>query len=459
MSELIDTGSKEYAVLVSIAPSAGKVPPYIHSKQTHSSEEFPSEKVPPYIPSQQTHSYEESPGKSEELPSELEQLTRTAGADVIAHVTARRTKIDPRFYIGSGKAEEIRDIASGVESNIVIFDCDLTPRQQQNLEELIGIKVVDRTQLILDIFARRARTNEGKLQVELAQLTYLLPRLTGRGVELSRLAGGIGIRGPGEQKLEVDRRKIRRRITKLKEEIEEIRKHRAVQRKRREEIFSVALVGYTNSGKSTLLNSLTGAGIKTEDKLFSTLDPTIRKVELPENMEVVLIDTVGFIKELPHHLIDAFKATLEEVTLADILLHVIDASHREREEQKEVVLKVINELGSGDKPVIAVLNKIDLLNEDEKNRLSNEFPDCLSISAFHKIGLDDLLDELARCIRTGRERIRVRIPYDKGELVSRIHREGHVFTEEHTAIGVFLDAEVNSELFAVVKEYEEKLHD
>lgn len=435
MPELTDTVNKEHAVLVSIAPSAGKVTSYI-----------------PYIPSKQTSS-------SEKFPGELEQLAKTAGAEVITHITARRTKIDPRFYIGRGKAEEIRELALDVESNIVIFDCGLTPRQQQNLEELIGIKVVDRTQLILDIFARRARTNEGKLQVELAQLTYLLPRLTGRGIELSRLAGGIGIRGPGEQKLEVDRRKIRRRITKLKEEIKEIRKHRAVQRKRRGEIFSVALVGYTNSGKSTLLNSLTGAGIKTEDKLFSTLDPTVRKVALPKNMEVVLIDTVGFIKELPHHLIAAFKATLEEVTLSDILLHVIDASHREREEQKDVVLEVIRELGSGDKPMIAVLNKIDLLNEDEKKRLSNEFPDCLSISALYKIGLDDLLDELAICIRTGRERIKVRIPYDKGGLVSHIHQEGHVFAEEHTARGVLLDAEVNQKLRAELKKYEEKLHD
>lgn len=430
MSKLTDTKSKEYAILVSILPRSGKLGSHIPPKETDSS--------------------------VDDLPSELKQLTITAGAEVIKDITIKRRKIDPRLYIGKGQAEGIRQLALDVESNIVIFDCDLTSHQQQNLEELIGIKVVDRTQLILDIFARRARTNEGKLQVELAQLSYLLPRLTGRGVELSRLAGGIGIRGPGERKLEVDRRKIRRRITKLKQEIEEIRRHRAVQRKRREELFSLAIVGYTNSGKSTLLNSLTGAKVEVEDKLFSTLDPTARKVELPENTGVVLIDTVGFIRELPHHLIAAFKATLEEVTLADILLHVVDASHPDRVEQRDIVLEVVRELGSGDKPMITVLNKIDLINENEKKGLSHEFPDGIPVSALYKIGLEDLLDELVRYIRTRRERVRLRIPHDKGQLVSLIHQKGHVFAEEYTSDGVLLDVEVNQELRAELKEYEEK---
>ncbi len=430
MPELINTESKEYAILVSILSRREKLNSYIHPKETHRS--------------------------VDELPGELKQLTITAGAKVIKDITIKRRKIDPGLYIGKGQAEEIKELALDVESNIIIFDCDLTPRQQRNLEELIGIKVVDRTQLILDIFARRARTNEGKLQVELAQLSYLLPRLTGRGVELSRLAGGIGIRGPGERKLEVDRRKIRRRIIKLKQEIEEIRKHRVVQRKRREELFSLAIVGYTNSGKSTLLNSLTGAKVEVEDKLFSTLDPTARKVKLPENTGVVLIDTVGFIRELPHHLIAAFKATLEEVTLADILLHVVDASHPDREEQRDIVLEVVRELGSGDKPMITVLNKIDLLNENEKEGLSHEFPDGIPVSALYKIELDSLLDELVRYIRTRRERVRLRIPHDKGQLVSLIHQKGHVFAEEYTSGGVLLDAEVNQELRAELKKYEEK---
>ena len=425
--------SKEYAILVSVAPGR--------------------EKRDSYIPPQGTHS------PLDGLPGELGQLTTTAGAEVVGDITVRRTRIDPQFYIGKGKVEEIKQLASGVESNIVILDCDLTPRQQRNLEERIGVKVVDRTQLILDIFARRARTNEGKLQVELAQLTYLLPRLTGKGIELSKLAGGIGIRGPGETKLEVDRRKIRRRITKLKKEIEEIRKHRAVQRKRREGIFSLAIVGYTNSGKSTLLNSLTGASVEVEDKLFSTLDPTVRKVALPANLEVVLIDTVGFIRELPHHLIAAFKATLEEVSLADILLHVVDAGHPDREEQKDIVLEVIRELGSGDKPVITVLNKIDLLDESDKEKVSHQFPDGIPVSALHKIGLDALLDEVATYIRTQRERVKLRIPHHRGELVSLIHQKGHVFSEEYTSGGVLIDAEVNQKLRDKLKKYEEKTHD
>ena len=393
----------------------------------------------------------------DEKSGELSQLTVTAGAEVVSQVFAKTTKrINPGYYIGRGKAEEIRKLISDTKSNILILDCDLSPAQQRNLEDLTGVKVVDRTQLILDIFARRARTNEGKLQVELAQLTYLLPRLTGRGIELSRLGGGIGTKGPGEQKLEVDRRRIRKRITKLREEIKEVRKHRAVQRKKRQDTFSAALVGYTNSGKSTLLNSLTGAKVETENRLFSTLDPTVRKIALPENISMVLIDTVGFIRQLPHHLIAAFKATLEEVTLADILLHVIDASSRQRGKQKDVVTEVIRELGSADKPVLSVFNKIDLIDEKEKNSLSREFPDCLQISALYKIGFDDLLNKLAVYIRTERERVKLKIPHDKGGIVSLLHRKGHVFTEEYTPENVLLDVELSHKLSAELKKYKNK---
>ena len=310
--------------------------------------------------------------------------------------------------------------------------------------------------MILDIFAKRARTSEGKLQVELAQLTYLLPRLTGRGIELSRLAGGIGIRGPGETKLEVDRRKIRRRITKLKGEIKEVRKHRAIQRKGREKLPSIALVGYTNSGKSTLLKSLTGAKVTVEDKLFSTLDPTVRKVELPGNVKAAVIDTVGFIRELPPRLMVAFKATLEEVTLSDLLLHMVDASHPRRKEHSDIVLRIVEELGAGNKPVVTVLNKIDLVGNHEKEYLSREFPGCVAISALHKTGFENLLNSVSQCLSGERERVNFRIPQDKAEIVALLHRRGHVLSEEYTSRDVIVDAEVDRKLRTQLREYEEE---
>lgn len=391
---------------------------------------------------------------SDERLSELGQLASTAGAEVVTSVEVKRTKIDPRFYIGSGKVEEIGRLVSEVESNIIIFDCDLSPAQQHNLEEITGVKVIDRTQLILDIFARRARTSEGKLQIELAQLTYLLPRLTGRGVELSRLAGGIGIRGPGEMKLEVDRREIRRRITKLKSEIREVRRHRAIQRESRGEIPSVALIGYTNSGKSTLLKSLTGAKVAVGDKLFSTLDPTIRRITLPENIHAVVIDTVGFIRELPHRLIAAFKATLEEVSLSDLLLHMVDASHPRRKEHRDIVLKIIGELGAENKPVLTVLNKIDLVRKEDEEYLCREFPGCVTISALQKTGFENLLNSISRCLSVEREIVNFRIPQKKSEIVALLHKMGHVISEEYTSGHVVLEVEVSKALRAQLREYE-----
>jgi len=392
----------------------------------------------------------------EMLMGELEQLAFTAGAEVGTTVMVKISGINARLYVGQGKAEEIRDAAEDAECNIVIFDCSLSPAQQKNLEEVIGIKIVDRTQLILDIFAKHARTNEGKLQVELAQLTYLLPRLSGKGIELSRLGGGIGTKGPGETKLEVDRRRIRNRITRLKQSIKEIRKHRTVQRHGREKMPAVALVGYTNSGKSTLLNSLTGAGVLTGNKLFATLDPTARKVSLPENIDIVLVDTVGLIRNIPHHLVAAFKATLEEVTIADVLLHVVDGTGIDDKQQMEVVRNVIEELGAGEKPVVTVFNKVDLLGESEKERIANRHPESLLVSARHGTGLDELASEIARHIRSGRRRMHVTIPHDKASLVSLIHREGHVFNEEYREDGDHMDIEVSERLCAQLEQYEEK---
>ncbi len=340
-------------------------------------------------------------------------------------------------------------------ANLIIFDRDLSPVQQRNLEEITQTRVIDRTQLILDIFARRARTSEGKLQVELAQLTYLLPRLTGKGIELSRLAGGIGIRGPGERKLEIDRRKIRKRITKLKKDITNVRKHRAVQRNVRKKISSIALVGYTNSGKSTLLNSLTGAKIQTEDKLFSTLDPTARRIKLHGNMEAVIIDTVGFIRELPLHLIAAFKATLEEVTLTDILMHIVDASHPRHKEQENVVLDIIKKLGAEEKPVITVFNKTDLISREEEECLLKEFPGCVGISALYRKGFDKLLELIREKLSAERQEVRLRIPQSKPEVIALLHEKGNVINERYTSRDVIIEAEVSGKLLRAVKDYKE----
>ncbi|HLA25112.1 MAG TPA: GTPase HflX, partial [bacterium] len=294
---------------------------------------------------------------------ELRRLAESAGAQVVGTLVQHRGRPTPATFLGKGKVEELRALCDEVSADLAIADHELTPAQQRNLERSLDLKVIDRTALVLDIFARRAQTHEGRLQVELAQMTYLLPRLTGRGTMLSRLGGGIGTRGPGETKLEVDRRRIRNRITDLRREIGEIRKHRSLQRKaRREAQFpTAALVGYTNAGKSTLLNTLTNAGVFVEDKLFATLDPTVRKVELPNGRPVLLIDTVGFITRLPTELIAAFRATLEEVTEADLLVHVVDASHPDWRAQMRSVERVLRDLSAADKPMIIAMNKTDRL--------------------------------------------------------------------------------------------------
>jgi len=333
----------------------------------------------------------------EEKATELKELVLSTGAKVVEELVARREKIEPACYIGKGKVEEIAKICADKNINVVIFNNDLSGTQQRNLEEMVGKKVIDRTQLILDIFARRAHSNEGKTQVELAQLLYLLPRLTGKGIHLSRLGGGIGTVGPGEKKLEVDRRRIRSRIFRLKKELENLSARRGMMRKKRERFSlpTVAIIGYTNVGKSTLINTLTSSNVAVQNKLFSTLDPTVRRYTLPDRKNILLVDTVGFIYNLPHDLVEAFKATLEEVAEADLLLHIIDISHPKAKEQSDAVYKILEEIGARGKSVVLVLNKIDKIdNNVVVNKAMEYFPNAVAISAIRREGLKELLNRI-----------------------------------------------------------------
>ena len=368
---------------------------------------------------------------SEESLDELESLTNTAGAIVIQRVLQKRQRPDPATFIGSGKVQELALMCQAAEIDLVIFDDELTAAQSRNITDILGadVRVIDRTALILDIFAQRAQSYEGKLQVELAQMKYNLPRLTGLGTVLSRLGGGIGTRGPGETQLEVDRRRIRKRVTDLEQELKELDRQRALRRSRREksEQAVVALVGYTNAGKSTLLNALSGADVLVEDKLFATLDPVMRKVDLPENRECLLVDTVGFIRKLPHQLVEAFKSTLEEALYADLIVIVSDASSEHCAEQRGVVLEVLNQLGASCKPTIEVLNKCDRLTS-----LPLSTPGIIAISAQSGQGLDELRAELGRRIGLMRHRVRLTIPYAEGAVLSLVHDKGQVLSEEYT---------------------------
>lgn len=342
----------------------------------------------------------------EQSLSELNRLADTAGADVVAAVTQKRQKREAATYLGKGKAEEARDLAGRLGADLAIVDADLTPVQQRNLERIVGLPVIDRVGLILDIFARRARSNEGKLHVELAQLTYMLPRLAGRGVLLSRLGGGIGTRGPGETKLEVDRRRIRHRMGVLKKQAKRIAASRRVQRRSRQKsgIPLACLVGYTNAGKSTLFNGLSGAGVFVQDKLFATLDPTIRRVRLPGGPLILLSDTVGFIRNLPAQLIAAFRATLEEVTEADILIHLLDASHPDMLAQKAAVEATLGELGASDKITICALNKADLVQDKlSLHILAQKFQPAAAISAKTGEGLPRLLELIGETLEVSRQ--------------------------------------------------------
>lgn len=375
---------------------------------------------------------------------ELARLAETAGARPVATVLQRRTRPDPASYLGRGKVEEVLRAAEAHAADVVLVDEELSPVQQRTLERDLGVKVLDRTALVLDIFARRARSREGRLQVELAQMNYVLPRLTGRGVWLSRLGGGIGTRGPGETKLEVDRRRVRERITRLQREIDAIQRRRVQERSPREaaRLPQVALVGYTNAGKSTLLNALTGADAFVENRLFATLDPMVRRLVLPSRRPVVLADTVGFIQRLPTQLVAAFRGTLEEVTGARLLVHVIDASHSAWEAQADVVRQVLTQIGAGDHPVVTVFNKADLLAADQARALAARYPDAVVISAARRTGLPQVLAAIDHALPEPWIRVRTEIPYSDPRLLARIYREGRVLSRTDGPRGVKITADV-----------------
>ncbi|TMV50299.1 GTPase HflX [Paenibacillus mesophilus] len=360
---------------------------------------------------------------------ELISLAESAGVEVLHSAVQAKDSIDPKWFIGKGKVEELRDVADRLGANTAIFDQELSGAQVRNLERALDLKIIDRTQLILDIFAQRAKTSEGFLQVELAQLSYLLPRLSGHGVNLSRLGGGIGTRGPGETKLETDRRHIRNRISELRNALQEVRRHRVLHRERRRKtgVFQAALVGYTNAGKSTLLNRLTQADVYAENQLFATLDPTSRMLRLPNGQEIVLTDTVGFIQNLPHDLVAAFRATLEEVCEADLILHVVDSSSEMKEQQMRVVDEVLQELGAQGKPTIAVFNKIDLLSGANAELLTAE-GDMIRVSAFSEADLESL--KLSVQEKLMGDTRRFRIPAGRGDLISLVYRVGDVLEQE-----------------------------
>lgn len=378
--------------------------------------------------------------------AELERLADTAGADTVAAVSQKLDSPNPRTFIGSGKAAEVADLCRAHAADVVIFDDELTPSQQTNLERIVpkDVKVIDRTALILDIFALHATTKEGRLQVRLAQNQYLLPRLRGMWAHLAsnRMGGGVGSRfGEGESQLEVDRRMVRKRITSIKRELKQLAEVRALQRESRYKsgMFKASLAGYTNAGKSSLLNALTDAGVLSYDKLFATLDSTTRKFVLPEGREMTLTDTVGFIQKLPHTLVEAFKSTLDEITGADLVLHVIDASSPEREAQMRSVSDVLGQIGAEGIDRIEVFNKIDLLDEDEREALTKRHPGAVAVSAMTGDGIDDLVKRMASVASSRDKLLKVLVPYERGDLVSVAHERASIVREEHDENGTRID--------------------
>ena len=387
---------------------------------------------------------------------ELEALADAAGAQVLERVLQERSHPDPAFFVGRGKADELHRRAVGSSLDLLIFDDELSPGQQRNLEDKTGCKIIDRTQLILDIFARRAHTREGKLQVELAQLNYLLPRLSGKGTMLSRLGAGIGTRGPGETKLETDRRTIRGRIASLRQDLEKVRNQRQLQRSKRQgvPIPVVALVGYTNAGKSTLFNALTGAETVTSNQLFATLDPLLRRVKLPNQLEIVLSDTVGFVRKLPHHIVAAFRATLEEVTQADLLLHVVDISSPYWAEQAAAVEEVLAEMGVEKTPRITVLNKVDLLPQDSRTQAATlAGKGSVSVSARGELGISELRDRIMQELDAFSVRTELKIPYRQAGLLSRLHSQARVITEIYEDDGIRIQVELPRSLALSFRRY------
>ena len=387
---------------------------------------------------------------AESSMAELEELAKTSGAEIIGEMIQKRPAPEAATYMGKGALEEICNFCSNHNIDLIIADGELSPVQIRNIEDLTGVRVIDRTTLILDIFAGRARSSEGKLQVELAQLKYSLPRLSGKGTALSRLGGGIGTRGPGETKLETDRRHIRFRIQNLKAELDKVEKRRVAmhQRRKKNGALCVAIVGYTNAGKSTLMNRLTDAGVLQEDKLFATLDPTARKLVLPDGRQIMLVDTVGLVRRLPHQLVDAFRSTLEEAVWADVILNVCDASSDECAEHIGVTESVLSDLGCSGKPIINVLNKCDKPTELDFDFFENS----VKISAATGDGIDSLLTAIENALPKDRKRVKILLPFDKMKL-SSIVRDGTVHSEEYTENGVLYDATVNLSDIKQLKDY------
>jgi GTP-binding protein HflX len=379
---------------------------------------------------------------------ELRELAESAGAEVLDLISQKRDTPAAPTFIGKGKAEELAARCRDTGANIVIFDDDLSPAQGRNLSEILGlnVKVIDRTELILDIFAQRARTREGKIQVELAQLYYMLPRLAGLWTHLSRQRGGVGSRGPGEQQLEVDRRRVQEKIQRLERALGEVRKNRRVERSGRQRLHwpLVSIIGYTNSGKSTLMNALTGANVLAEDKLFVTLDPTTRKLRMPNNQNILISDTVGFLRKLPHHLVESFKATLEEVVEADLLLHVVDVSHPQAQEQIKAVEVVLQEIEAWGKPTVVALNKIDKIGDGATliEKFQREFDHAVAISAKNGENLNTLLDEVANRLKDRRVDVTLSIPHDHAKTIALVYRSGYVTAREMENGNVVLRAQI-----------------
>ena len=382
--------------------------------------------------------------------AELTELARTAGAEVICEMTQKREAPEPGTYLGKGKLEELSDYCQAQKPDLVIIDGELSPAQQRNIENFTDTRVIDRTTLILDIFAQRALSGEGKLQVELAQLKYALPRLGGKGTSMSRLGGGIGTRGPGETKLETDKRHIRRQIAALTEDLKALDERRTRHRERRKKdgVTTVALVGYTNAGKSTIMNTLTDAGVLAENKLFATLDPTARALTLPDGSTVQLIDTVGFIRRLPHKLVEAFKSTLDEAVDANVILNICDASSDECAEHYRVTMELLEDLGCADKPIITVLNKCDLVNDIQIPLVTN----CVRVSAKTGEGLEALLKKVNEALPPTRKRVKILLPFSMGGVAAELRKTGVVHSEEYTADGLLLD--ITAEIF-ILEKYEE----
>jgi GTPase len=394
-------------------------------------------------------------GMAEEDLDELAALADSAGADPVARIVQSRSEPDPGTYVGKGKLGELHDVIHANRADAVILDQELTPGQLRSLEERLGVKVIDRTALILDIFALHARSREGKVQVELAQLNYLLPRLRGWGEAMSRLGGGIGTRGPGETKMEVDRQHIRRRISKLRRDIRDMGRTRDVKRARRRnnQVTQIAIAGYTNAGKTTLLNRLTGAQALVADQLFATLDPTTRKLELPGGRHATLSDTVGFVSKLPHDLVEAFRSTLEEVTDAEVILHVADAASPELDEQIEAVRRVLGEIGAGDIPEVLALNKVDQVAGSTRARLARRFPGSVAVSALTGEGAEGLLEVVGEAVPHPPLEVTLLVPWGREDVTARLYREAEVLGTEADGEGTIVRALVGERELAAVREF------